>query len=380
MRWVTNVAVANFEAIPLDGFQLHNCTISTELISAFDCDGIRFVFGEHYGSVPTQYQRGIAAVNGVSLPLTVGGKACLTILPGEQMITDPVMLPVKAGERIRLWLYHAGGNNPYTVSLYRQWHSGKGDWCAREFQPEPFSASLGTMQIQEPLHSFCRLEGAVADGVEAAAIAAFGDSITAMDLWVPGLRHRIQEKKDGIALLNLGISGNRLLRDTSDSQSSVHAQLFGRSGLKRLDWDVLEAPGISCVMLALGGNDITQPGGKAAFSPPAGERCTVDELIEGYRAVIHRCHNNAIKVIGCTITPFGGYLTADADAFIIRREINRWILESAEFDGVVDFAGAIADPSQKDFLLPAFDSGDHLHPNNQGGKAMAECVDLDLLF
>ncbi|MGM9588213.1 MAG: GDSL-type esterase/lipase family protein [Candidatus Limivicinus sp.] len=380
MRWVTNVAAANFEAIPLPGFQLRDRTLSAEFVSGFDCAGIRFVLGEHYGSAAVHYARAAAAVDGAAVPLTVNGAPCLTIPPGERIVTDPVMLPVCAGGRIRLWLYHSGDRNPATVSLYPQCHSGKGDWCGKAFRPELFSASLGTMQLQEPLHSFCRLEGAVAEGQPAEAIAAFGDSITAMNLWVPRLRRRIRETAAGTVLLNLGISGNRLLRDTSFAGRPGHGQLFGRSGLNRLEWDVLEAPGISTVLLALGGNDIAQPGGNPASSPPAAERCTPEEFLEGCRQVLRRCHENRIRVIGCTITPFGGYLTADAEAMKIRREINRWIQESGEFDGVVDFAGAIADPQNEDFMLAGFDSGDHLHPNKQGGEAMSECVDLKLLF
>lgn len=220
----------------------------------------------------------------------------------------------------------------------------------------------------------------VADGRPGEAIAAFGDAITAMNLWVPDLRRRIQETADAVALLNLGISGNRLLRDTSFAKQPGHGQLFGRSGLKRLEWDVLEAPGVSTMLLALGGNDIAQPGGNPASSPPAAERCTEKEFIEGCREVIRRCHEKEIRVIGCTITPFGGYLTADAEAMKIRREINRWIQQSGEFDGVVDFAGAIAAPGNPDFMLAALDSGDHLHPSAAGGNAMAECVDLNMLL
>lgn len=380
MRWVANVAVANFEAIPLPGLQLRDCTLSAEFVSGFDCGGIRFVLGEHYGSAAVQYERAAVAVNGTIVPLTADGEPCLVILPGKQIVTDPVMLPVCAGDRVRLWLYHAGGKNPLTVSLYRQCHSGKGDWCGKVFQPEPFSTSIGTMHLQEALHSFCRLEGAVADGRPGEAIAAFGDSITAMNLWVPDLRRRIQETADTVALLNLGISGNRLLRDTSFAKQPGHGQLFGRSGLKRLEWDVLEPPGVSTMLLALGGNDIAQPGGNPASSPPAAERCTEKEFIEGCREVIRRCHEKEIRVIGCTITPFGGYLTADAEAMKIRREINRWIQQSGEFDGVVDFAGAIADPGNPDFMLAALDSGDHLHPSAAGGNAMAECVDLNMLL
>lgn len=380
MKWVTNVAVAAFEAIPLPGFQLAGSTISAKFLSSFDCSAVRFVLGEHYGRIPMEYGRGMVEVNGVKAPLCINGNPVLTIAPGKTAATEPVMLPVKAGDRITLWLYNTSGRNPSTVSLYTQSHSPKGDWCGQPFLPEPFSASVGGLQLREPLGSFCRLEGAVADDSPAQAIAAFGDSITAMDLWVSALRQRIQKTHKGTALLNLGISGNRLLRDTCFASAAVQPQLFGRSGLKRLVWDVLEAPGISTVLLALGGNDIAQPGGNPVSTPPVEERCKAEELTEGYRSVLRVCHEKGIRVVGCTITPFGGYMTACPETFSLRREVNAWIRESGEFDAVVDFSKVIADPQNEDYMLPDYDSGDHLHPSPVGGKVMADSVDLGTLF
>lgn len=380
MKWVTNAAAAAFEAIPLPGFQIGGRTIAADWTACFDCEGIRFVLGEQYGTTKTVYDHAVVEAGGVCTPLTANGAPALMIGPGQTITTDPAMLPVHAGERITLWLYHAEDRNPSTASLSHQRHSPLGDWCGKPFAPEPFSAAVGGMQIPEPLFSFCRMEAAVPDGSDATAIAAFGDSITAMDFWVAPLRQLIQTTRRNTSLLNLGISGNRLLRDTRFAAAPVTPQLFGYSGLKRLDQDVLAAPGISTVLLALGGNDIAQPGGDPTSTPPAEERCTAQELIEGYRTVLRRCREQGIRVAGCTITPFGGYQTARPEALQIRREVNAWILESNAFDLTVDFARAIADPQNKDCMLPAYDSGDHLHPNWAGGQEMARCVDLSALL
>lgn len=47
---------------------------------------------------------------------------------------------------------------------------------------------------------------------------------------------------------------------------------------------------------------------------------------------------------------------------------------------MVDFAAATAAPDDPGTLLPAYDSGDHLHPNDAGTEAMANAVDLSLLL
>jgi len=58
--------------------------------------------------------------------------------------------------------------------------------------------------------------------------------------------------------------------------------------------------------------------------------------------------------------------------------VNAWIRTSGEFDAVIDFDQVVRDPAHPTKLLPAFDSGDHLHPNDAGYKAMADSIDLRL--
>jgi lysophospholipase L1-like esterase len=102
-------------------------------------------------------------------------------------------------------------------------------------------------------------------------------------------------------------------------------------------------------------------------------------LIGGYRELIKQAHAAGIRIIGGTMLPYrgAGYYTEAGEA--IRQAGNRWIRESGEFDGVVDFDGALRDPSNPAVLRASYDSGDHLHPNAQGMQAMANAVDLKLL-
>ena len=59
-----------------------------------------------------------------------------------------------------------------------------------------------------------------------------------------------------------------------------------------------------------------------------------------------------------------------------RVALNQWIRTSGEFDGIVDADLALRDPAAPTRLLPIYDSGDHLHPNAAGGRAVANAVDL----
>jgi lysophospholipase L1-like esterase len=85
-------------------------------------------------------------------------------------------------------------------------------------------------------------------------------------------------------------------------------------------------------------------------------------------------------VIGATITPDGGsfYNRPGSGKDADREAINAWIRMPGHVDEVIDFDKAVRDPSQPDRLLPAYDCGDHLHPNPAGYRAMGESVPLAL--
>ena len=144
--------------------------------------------------------------------------------------------------------------------------------------------------------------------------------------------------------------------------------LFAPSALHRLTRDVLVRRGLRHVILLEGVNDLR------SSSPPA----TADQIIAGYRQIIQRVHDKGARIYGATLTPIegsGGYSAAmEAE----RQKLNTFIRTSGAFDGVVDFDRATRDPADPLRFLPAFDSGDHLHPNDAGYQAMAGAVDLSL--
>jgi hypothetical protein len=62
----------------------------------------------------------------------------------------------------------------------------------------------------------------------------------------------------------------------------------------------------------------------------------------------------------------------------VRQEVNAWIRNSGEFDGIIDFDKAVRDPSHPTQVLPAYDSGDHLHVNDAGNVAQGNAISLAL--
>jgi len=212
-----------------------------------------------------------------------------------------------------------------------------------------------------------------------ATIVCFGDSVTdgsgstpdTNNRWPDHLARRLAARDGGLkyGIVNAGIAGNRLLRD-----------VIGMRGLKRFERDVLSVPGVKYVTLLHGNNDLgfpympeDSPIAKAADRSPV----KTADLIAGQQSIVAMAREKGLKIVGATLPPFVGapfFDAAKADGE--RLKANEWIRDGGAFDGVIDFDAALRDPANPSHLLPAYDSGDHLHPSDAGYRKMAETVDL----
>lgn len=339
---------------------------------------LRFVFSNAYGDQPMKIGRAsvaLAVKDSATQPdtihkLTFGGKDEISVPPGAPAISDPLDLTVADQTQLAVSIY-LPDETPLTTFHWdgRQtaWF-GDGDLT----QKQDFSAATAT-------DARVILSDVLVDTPNEGVVVAIGDSITdgngatvdANTRWPDFLAQRLAPQR--IAVLNAGISGGRLLQDK-----------MGENVAARLHQDVFSQPGVKAVVLLIGINDISWPG--TAFAPDQ-QRPTIDEMIAGYQQVIGLARANNIRVIGATLPPFEGalagtplsnYYHPDKDA--LRQEVNRWIRESGAFDAVVDFDARLRDPSHPTRLIPAFDSGDHLHPGDEGNRAMADAIDLDALI
>jgi lysophospholipase L1-like esterase len=307
---------------------------------------------------------GIAA--GTDRALTFGGKSSFTVMSGVVVVSDPVDLDVPALSDLAVSLFFprdTGTPATHSTGLRPTYVSTEGDFTgASEF---PLA---GTTQQYYWLSSV-----EVAAPEDAAAIVAFGDSITDGARSTPDTNHawpallaaRLGRNKAtaNLAVVNEGIGGNRLLTDATG--------LAGVSALARFDRDVLSHPSVKWLMILEGINDI----GSLA-TPATNLPITADDLIWVLKEMVARAHTEGIKVIGCTLTPYGGAGYSRDEGEAIRVQVNEWIRTSGTFDAVVDFEAATRDTSDPKKFKPEFDPGDHLHPNNLGYEAMANAVDL----
>lgn len=296
--------------------------------------------------------------------ITVGGRKSFSIEPGALLVSDPVDLPVAALSDLIVSLYVPGNTTALTVHSLglHTTYIAAGDVTA--------SKTLGGQSENESYFWPTGID--VLAPPDAAALVAFGDSITdgfattpnTDRAWPAVLSGRLLDNPATatVAVLNVGISGNRLLHDGA-----------GTNALARFDRDVLARPAVRWILLLEGINDISFSAIPAA---PPGEQVTRDELIEGYRKFIAKAHVHGIQVIGATILPWEGVWTFNEAAEAVRQQVNHWILTCGLFDHVIDFDAITRDPAHPRRLLPRFDSGDHVHPNDAGNEAMARAIDI----
>ncbi|MFJ8075246.1 SGNH/GDSL hydrolase family protein [Streptomyces sp. NPDC096176] len=304
--------------------------------------------------------------------LSFGHNGSVAIPAGGKVYSDGVPFKVGALQSVTVTLYLAEPTGPATFHSFASATSYRARGDHR-------SDRDGTA-FKETSDSWFFLSGVEVSGGSTArrdGIVTFGDSITdgvgsglnADNRYPDELAERFAAAGKPRSVLNHGIGGNQVTNDT------VWA---GEKGINRFKFDALSEPDVGTVVVLEGINDF---GGDSWQGFPGGPtpEVSVERLIEGHRSLIRQAHAKGLTVIGATLTPVKGstYYTPAIEAK--REAFNHWMRTSGEYDAVVDFDRAVADPADPDRILPAYDSGDHLHPGDAGYRAMAEALDLDAL-
>jgi lysophospholipase L1-like esterase len=303
-------------------------------------------------------------------PLTFAGNADVTVPPGAEFVSDPLNFPVAPLSDLAV-TFHLDAP-PATETG----HPG-----SRATSYFVHGDLTGAANLPDPKHldhwyQVSEIDVQAAPG--AAAVVALGDSITdghgattnGNDRWTDVLAQRLQGSPAtrNIGVSNQGIGGNHLLTDG-----------LGPNALARFDRDVLAPAGVRWVIVFEGVNDL---GGLARDGEvsPAEHATLVQRVLAAYRQIVARAHAHGLRVYGATITPYTGstYYHPGPLSESDRQAVNQWIRASGHFDAVIDFDAVLRDPQHPDQLLPADDSGDHLHPSPAGYKAMAQAIPLAL--
>ena len=367
-RWIGTWEAAPAWANPAISFT--NTTLREIVHVSIGGALVRVRFSNAFGTEPL-------TIGGASIAVRAGGSSVaakplalrfdrassIVVSPGAEALSDPAALRVPSGGDLSISIYLPGRAGSLTVHPYalQTNYAAAGNHVA----------DVRGTAYRQNYQAWYVLSGVdVSTANAAGAVVALGDSITdggrslpnqngrwpdvlARRLLTPAPTHRL-------GVLNAGISGNRLLLDGGP---------FGINALARFDRDVLAQSGVRDVLILLGINDMQQ-------KPQQVDPLRIEA---GLAQLAARAHEHGLRVLACTILPSGGNPAASRRVQSAREAVNAFIRTSKAFDGVCDFDAALRDPADPDRLLPAYDSGDHLHPNTAGLKVMGSLIDLNAL-
>jgi len=375
---VESWAVGHVGVLPAVTAQYSNQTLREIVHTSVGGDEVRVRISNTFGTAPLVIGVAHVAVSssgssidpGTDRALTFGGRTSVTIAAGAPAISDPVHLHVPAVSDLAVSVYLPSPTKGETTTFIQgSSYVAAGDVTGSIDLPAatalgewPFVSGVSVGVSEEQGHT----------------VVAITDSATLVSQWPRALANRLNALQiDDIGVVSAAEAGNRLLFNSAGPTGPEPH--WGPSVLTRFDRDVLGQAGVRVVIVWIGLNDLANAG---AFWPSS-EVASVDDVIAGLRQLIGRAHEYGLRILGCTISPMGGNTSLpgfDTPAHEAEREaLNQWIRTSGVFDGVVDADLVLRDPTQPTRLLPAYDSGDHLHPSLLGGQAVADSIGLGLL-
>lgn len=346
-----------------------NQTIRQIVHVSYGGPAVRLKFSNMFGQAPVTLSsiRVAKSTGGSNIDTTTdqavlfSGANSVTLPPGVEVLSDPID-------------YALGANANIAVSLFVPAGTPAGSGHITSVQTNYVASgnvvSAASLTVTETATSYFWLAAVDAAGADKPRVmVAFGDSITdgfqstidANSRWPNLLDNKIQAAGTfgRFSVVNAGIAGNRWIYD-----------LIGPNGSGRFGHDVLGVPGVTHVTILMGINDL----GLGQFVP--GQSVTSDQVIAAITTAVQRAKGQGLKVFLGTLLPVGGSIYDSPTVETERSAINTWIRANATVDGVLDFDQVVRDPGNPTAILPAFDSGDHIHPNDQGYQAMANAFPL----
>ncbi|KAK3995381.1 SGNH hydrolase-type esterase domain-containing protein [Cladorrhinum sp. PSN332] len=363
-----------------------NTTLRQTVYLTQDVSTIRLEFSNAFGgsdlpitaatvALPLNGTAGSSAIRVETLKqVTFSGQSSFVVPNGAVVLSDPIRISVKARSSLTVTVYSSAGQAGQRITGHPG--SRTSSWLAKGNLVS--TADLSSAPELQRIDRWFLLSTVSAWlPAKRSALAIIGDSITdgrgsttnGNDRWPDQLLALFQSSRSPsitkeISILNQAAGGNRVLADG-----------LGPNALGRIGRDVLSHQGVKYAILFEGVNDI----GTAA--PDASAQASVgDRLISAYDQIVTRLHGHGIAVFGATITPMSGPGQAYGEGAreSTRQRVNKWIRTSGRFDSVIDFDKAVRDPKNGTMLRAEYDTGDYLHLNPKGYKAMAEAVELKL--
>ncbi|QGN48522.1 SGNH/GDSL hydrolase family protein [Micromonospora sp. WMMD558] len=309
--------------------------------------------------------------------LTFGGATSATMNRGAELLSDPIAFPIGDQQDLVLTVHFPTPTGPVTFhGQSRQTNfigatdlTSAADGAGFTIRPNCCWFFLSGIDVQRRHSpgSVVVFGDSIADGN--------GSTVNANKRWPDLLADRLIDARPDVrtpGVLNASLAGNRLNHEGPEPGAGGFPGYheLGPNALARLDEDVFAQTDARTVITHLGINDIWMSGDSA------------DAVIASLRQINQQVKARGLRSLVATLTPYEGHgnpgvWTPEKEA--TRQAVNAYLRSSTEFDGLLDFDQVLRDPAQPSRLLPAYDSGDHIHPNDAGNQAMANAVPLRLL-
>lgn len=389
--WTTTWATAQAAAVPGVTTGFAGFTIRNVVHTTIAGNRVRVQLSNRFGTAPVLMAHVTVAVSahaggtangtidhsdGSARPGSVrdvlfAGRRAVTIAAGAEVVSDGVALAVPTDHDLLVttWTPNPSG----TVSF----HPAAQQTSFYNDDRVDHAADPSAAAVPKQTRVWHYVSGVDVSGGPG-TVVVLGDSITdgvtstwgANRRWTDYLAQRLaaQRAVPRYGIANAGISGNRILLDGGAPNYTIFHS-FGRSALARLSWDGLNRAGARTLIVFEGINDIQQTPHQTDPAP----------IVAGLTQLTKQARDRGLRVVGATIMPWQGWGSYTPELERVRQAVNTWIRTSGAFDAVADLDAATRDPANPLRLRPAYDSGDHLHPNDAGDRAMAAAVTLTRL-
>lgn len=348
-------------------------TLRYPLYVPFPGEALKLTFDNFCGTEEIVLSKVCARYKGINYPVFYNGKSQMRIPAGERIVTDPLKILLEGEENAKIDVSIYLGeitqmrsavqtSGPLSKGIY-----GNGDLT----EVEVFDPKIS----KEVPYVYFLSNASVLTEEKNRAIVCYGDSITSQ-AWPDYLTLRCaKEGFRNTAIIRRAISGSRILRE----YDCITYESYGVSGEKRFPHEV-PTEGADTVIIHHGINDIIHPVGEETnIFRPMSDLPTVEELIEGLKRYIEQARSYGYKVYVGTLLPMGGWRTDAPFRQEIRHAYNEFIRTTDLIDGYIDFDKAVQNGEGSDYLIPEYDSGDHLHPGEKGHERMAAEVPAEVL-
>lgn len=356
--------------------EIGNCIQEIRVRSNNLAERVRIRFSNLYGIEPIVLTSAVLKIGGNEYLLTRGGNSGISLMPGEECSSDAVNAPVSPGDKITISV---------SVKARTLLTGGLVTYSRRELEITHRDAVSG--ELIDPGEVFSMVKDnnrmCFAFGVsgidfysseQERYIVVFGDSLTGQGFWVDHLKQQLRENgKTGIAVINRGIGGNRILKGTSPLADPY--ERHGRSGVERFEQDCFGDGNPDLILVFHGINDLI-----TRHAEPTDYTAGVDEIISGLKEYAQIAHAHGSKIWIGTLAPLKHSVFYNEALEHERLILNQWIRSQSDFDKVLEFEQAVCDTADMSALYKNYDSGDGLHFSDEGGRAVAACIDLNYLL